>query len=170
VDSKPLERLVLMGRIVAPYGVKGWLKIDPFTQHVHGLLGYDHWHVGIDGAWQIRKVDSAKVHGATVVAKLVGIEDRDMALPLQGLRVAVLRSEFPDPEPGEYYWEDLVGLTVVNEQDCVLGQVARIFETGANDVIVVQGERERLLPFIEPVVRQIDLAAKTIKVIWDVDY
>ncbi|NCV03373.1 MAG: ribosome maturation factor RimM, partial [Burkholderiaceae bacterium] len=58
----------------------------------------------------------------------------------------------------------------VNEQDCVLGQVARIFETGANDVIVVQGERERLLPFIEPVVRQIDLAAKTIKVIWDVDY
>jgi len=170
VDKPPPERLVVMGRIVAPYGIKGWIKVQPFTQQPRGLLGYPVWQVGQEGAWGARKVEAAKVHGTTVVARLEGIADRDQAAALQGLRIAVPRGEFPEPAAGEFYWADLIGLKVVNAAGEALGNVTRVFETGANDVLVVEGERERLLPFIGPVIRQVDIAEGTITVDWDADY
>ena len=168
------EQLVTMGRIVAPYGIKGWIKIQPFTQQQQGLLDYPQWQVGQDGAWQLRTVEEAKVHGATVVAKLEGVADREQAAALQGMRIAVSRDDFPQPATNEFYWADLVGLKVVNAAGVTLGNVTRVFETGANDVLVVvdqvEGERERLLPFIAPVIRQVDIAGGTITVDWDADY
>ena len=110
------------------------------------------------------------MHGATVVAKLAGITDRDQAAVLQGMRVAISRDAFPDAAAGEFYWADLVGLKVVNSAGVELGTVSRVFETGANDVLVVEGERERLLPFIETVVRQVDVAGGSITVDWEADY
>lgn len=159
-----------MGRVLAPYGVKGWIKIQPFTQQNRGLLDYPLWQVGLDGAWQTQSVESAKVHGAAVVAKLAGIADRDQAAALQGMRIAVSRDDFPAPASGEFYWSDLVGLQVINAAGVVLGAVSRVFETGANDVLVVEGERERLLPFIETVIRKVDLADGRITVDWEADY
>lgn len=175
MNKKPLERLVTgqlvtMGRIVAPYGIKGWIKIQPFTQQQQGLLDYPQWQVGQDGEWRLRTVELAKVHGATVVAKLEGIADREQAAALQGLRIAVSRDDFPEPAANEFYWADLVGLNVVNADGVALGSVARVFETGANDVLVVEGERERLLPFIAPVIRQVDISGGMIIVDWDADY
>jgi len=175
VSKKPLpERLVVMGRVVAPYGVNGWIKVQPFTQQYRGLLDYPLWQVGHDGAWQTRSVESAKVHGAAVVAKLAGIADRDQAEALQGMRIAISRDEFPEPAAGEYYWDDLIGLQVINAAGVGLGTVSRVFETGANDVLVVEdkvsGERERLLPFIETVIRRVDLAGGVITVDWEADY
>jgi 16S rRNA processing protein RimM len=175
VRNKPLpERLVVMGRVVAPYGIKGWLKIQPFTQQQRNLLDYPAWQVGRDGAWQARSVEAAKVHGAMVVAKLEGIADRESAAVLQGLQIAVSRDDFPEPAAGEYYWADLIGLKVVNVAGVTLGSVARVFATGANDVLVVEdkvaNERERLLPFIAPVIRQVDIAGGSIIVDWDADY
>ena len=168
------EQLVTMGRIVAPYGIKGWIKIQPFTQQLQGLLDYPQWQVGQDGKWQLRSVEVAKVHGATVVAKLEGVADREQAAALQGMRIAISRDDFPAPATNEFYWSDLVGLKVVNAAGVVLGSVTRVFETGANDVLVVvdqvEGERERLLPFIAPVIRQVDIAGGTITVDWDADY
>jgi 16S rRNA processing protein RimM len=166
----PPDRLVVMGRVLAPYGVKGWIKIQPFTQQNRGLLDYPLWQVGHDGAWQAQSVESAKVHGAAVVAKLAGIADRDQAAALQGMRIAVSRDDFPPPASGEFYWSDLVGLQVINAAGVVLGAVSRVFETGANDVLVVEGERERLLPFIETVIRKVDLAGGRITVDWEADY
>lgn len=163
-----------MGRIVAPYGIKGWIKIQPFTQQQHGLVDYPQWQVGQDGEWQSRTVEVAKVHGATVVAKLEGVADREQAEALQGLQIAVSRDDFPAPAKNEFYWADLVGLKVVNAAGVALGSVSRVFETGANDVLVVEdrgaNERERLLPFIAPVIRQVDIAGGTIIVDWDADY
>lgn len=168
------ERLVTMGRIVAPYGIKGWIKIQPFTQQQRGLLDYPRWQVGQEGAWQPRVVETAKVHGATVVAKLEGIADRESAAALQGLRIAVSRDDFPELAKNEFYWADLIGLAVVNEAGVALGKVVRVFETGANDVLVVddgsEGARERLLPFIETVIRLVDVAGGTITVDWGADY
>ncbi len=170
----PPERLVVMGRIVAPYGIKGWVKVQPFTQQQRGLLDYPVWQVGREDAWLARPVEVAKVHGTTVVAKLEGIADREQAAALQGQRIAISRDDFPAPAVGEFYWADLIGLKVVNVAGVTLGNVARVFETGANDVLVVEdkaaNERERLLPFIEPVVRQIDLVGGTMIVDWDADY
>lgn len=159
-----------MGRIVAPYGIRGWVKIQPFTQQPQGLLDYPEWQVGREGQWQTRIVETAKPHGNTVTAKLRGIDDRDQAAVLRGLQIAVSRDDFPEPGAGEYYWADLVGLEVVNEAGTALGQVTEVFETGANDVLVVAGERERLLPFIGPVIRQVDVAGGRIVVDWDADY
>jgi 16S rRNA processing protein RimM len=168
-----------MGRIVAPYGIKGWIKIQPFTQQQQGLLDYPRWQVGRDGEWQLRVVEVAKVHGATIVAKLEGVAGREQAEALQGLRIAVSRDDFPVPATNEFYWSDLVGLKVVNAAGVALGSVTRVFETGANDVLVVEdnvanevaaNQRERLLPFIAPVIRQVDIAGGTISVDWDADY
>lgn len=172
------ERLVTMGRIVAPYGIKGWIKIQPFTQQQHGLVDYPQWQVGQDGEWQLRTVEVAKVHGATVVAKLAGVDDREQAAVLQGMRIAVSRDDFPEPATNEFYWADLVGLKVVNADGVALGSVTRVFETGANDVLVVEDKvaneaavkRERLLPFTAPVIRQVDIVGGTIIVDWDADY
>lgn len=172
------ERLVTMGRIVAPYGIQGWIKIQPFTQQQRGLLDYPQWQVGREDDWQLRSVEVAKVHGATVIAKLEGVADREQAAALQGMRIAVSRDDFPKPAADEYYWADLVGLKVINAAGLTLGNVARVFETGANDVLVVEeklanevaNQRERLLPFIATVIRQVDIAGGTIIVDWDADY
>ena len=163
-----------MGRVVAPYGIKGWIKVQPFTRQQGDLLDFPSWQLGLDGAWQSRSVESAKVHGATVVAKLEGVADREQAAALQGMRIAVSRDDFPVPGADEIYWADLIGLTVVNVSGVVLGTVSRVFETGANDVLVVEelvkGGRERLLPYIAPVILQVDAAGGTITVDWGVDY
>jgi len=99
-----------------------------------------------------------------------GIADREQAAALGRMQIAVSRDDFPAPAAGEFYWADLIGLQVVNVAGVTLGNVARVFETGANDVLVVEGERERLLPFIEPVVRKVDVAGGMIIVDWDADY
>lgn len=166
----PPERLVVMGRVIAPYGIKGWIKVQTFTQQQRGLLDYPVWQVGQEGIWQARPVEAAKVHGATVVAKLEGIADREQAAALRRMQIAISRDDFPAPAAGEFYWADLIGLQVVNVAGVTLGNVARVFETGANDVLVVEGERERLLPFIESVVRKVDVAGGMIIVDWDADY
>jgi 16S rRNA processing protein RimM len=171
VNKKPLpERLVAMGRVLAPYGVKGWVKIQPFTQRPESLIDYPEWRLQKGDVSQARTVEAAKVHSNAVVAKLQGVDDRDQAAMLCGMQVAVSRGEFPDPGPGEYYWADLIGLTVLNEAGVTLGHVTEVLETGANDVLVVGGERERLLPFIGPVIRQVDVAGGRIVVDWDADY
>ena len=159
-----------MGRIVAPYGVKGWVRVQPFTQQPHALLDYAEWLLGNDGTWVPRVVQEARVHGASVVARLAEAADREHALALRGLRIAVRRERLPEVRANEYYWADLIDLAVVNTEGVEFGTVARVFETGANDVLVVDGERERLLPFISPVIRQVDIAGGRIVVDWDADF
>jgi len=163
-----------MGRVVAPYGIKGWIKIQPFTQQPRDLLDYPNWQVGRENTWQDWAVESAKVHGAAIVAQLAGITDRDQAAGLQGMRIAVSRDDFPEPAADEIYWADLIGLKVVNVAGETLGTVSSVFETGANDVLVVEGGmesgRERLLPYIASVIRQVDAAGGTITVDWDAEY
>jgi 16S rRNA processing protein RimM len=171
VSSKPLpDRPVVLGRIVAPFGVKGWVKIQPFTAAPRNLAAYRTWWLGQDGEWRERTVEQAHPHGETVVAKLAGCEDRDTAAGMKGWEIAVPRAALPEAAPGEYYWNDLLGLRVENEQAQELGIVARMMATGANDVLVVEGDRERLIPFIGEVVKRVDLEARVITVDWGADY
>jgi 16S rRNA processing protein RimM len=159
-----------MGRVSGPFGVKGWVKLQPFTQAPENLLAYPTWWVGGDGSWQQSRIEGGHVQGDSVVAKIAGCEDRDAAALYRGKDVAVPRDAFPQPAANEFYWADLVGLRVVNEQGEDLGAVKEVFETGANDVLVVQGGRERLIPFTAPVVKQVDVAARVIRVDWGSDY
>lgn len=170
MSQSPPDDLVVMGRITVPYGVRGWVNIQPHTEYLDGLFDYPVWWVEKDGAWQAFSVEDAKVHGDHLVAKLEGIVDRDQAFGLKGKSVAVPRDQLPEPDENEYYWSDLVGLEVENEQGVALGRIAGLFETGANDVMVVKGERERLIPFIDQVVKDVDLAGKHMRVDWDADF
>lgn len=159
-----------MGRIVAPYGIYGWLKIQPDTEMLDGLLDYPDWWLGREGQWQKYEVETARVHSNTLLVKLKGVADRDAAFALKGRQVAVPREQLPEPEENAYYWSDLIDLQVKNLQDVDLGKVSELFETGANDVMVVKGERERLLPFIAQVVLDVNLDAGTMLVDWDAEF
>jgi 16S rRNA processing protein RimM len=162
-----------MGRIAAPFGVKGWVRVEPFTAAVKNLLAYPTWWIGGGDDWQERAVIEAKAHGRAVVARLAGCDDRDAALRLRGSEVAVPRARLPQTQPNEYYWADLIGLKVASTAGVDFGSVTRILATGANDVLVVQGASdgpERLIPFIADVIADVDLEAGVMRVNWDADY
>lgn len=159
-----------MGRVVAPYGVQGWVKIQPFTEALDGLFDYDQWWISSPSGWHVAEVDEARIHGKVIIAKFVDCVGRDAAFALKGREVAVSRDDMPIPAEDEYYWSDLIGLRVTNAQNIVLGEIRDIFETGANDVLVVQGERERLIPFTDQVVLNVDLLAKHMLVDWEADF
>lgn len=159
-----------MGRITAPFGIKGWIKLQPLTAAPENLQAYSRWWIGSAGQWQECRVEHAQVHGVSVVAKLAGCEDRDAAGRFRGCEVAVPREALPETAANEFYWSDLVGLKVVNAENDDLGTVSEVFATGANDVLVVQGDRERLIPFTEEVVKQVELAGGVIRVDWGRDY
>jgi len=167
---KSLDNLVVMGRIAAPYGVKGWMKIQTFSEAIDTLADYSEWYVKRGNDWQLYTVADARVHTKVLVAALAGVADRDQALALKGCEIAVERASLPAAQEGEYYWSDLVGLNVVNLRGEAFGTIEQILEAGAHDVLVVRGEREHLIPFVGQIVRHVDLAARTVQVDWELDY
>ncbi|MFZ5594116.1 MAG: ribosome maturation factor RimM [Pseudomonadota bacterium] len=162
--------LVVIGRISGIYGVRGWVKVYSYTEPRESILGYLPWQVCVGGLWQAMRVSDGRLHGKGVVAKLDGYDDPESAKALRGADIAVCREQLPVPEDGRYYWSDLIGLEVVTVDGVVLGEVDHLLETGANDVLVVQGERERLIPFIPQVVIDVDLAGKMMRVYWDPEF
>jgi len=162
--------MVVMGRVAGAFGIKGWVKVQTFTESIDSLLAYPIWWLNAGTGWSENKVEEATVHGRSVIAKLAGIDDRDAAAKLGGAAVAVPRSALPPNAGGEYYWTDLVGLRVMNVQGIALGRVAKLLETAAQQVLLVEGERERLIPFIEPVVVSVDVAGGSLVVDWDADF
>ncbi len=161
-----------MGRIIAPYGLKGWVRIEPYGAHLDGLRAHPALWVGRKGDWREMKVaESVLQHGASLVARLEGCTERDAALGLKGSEIAVERAALPENGKDEFYWADLVGLKVVNVKDEELGRLAELFDNGAHPVMrVVDGETERLLPFVAQVVRQVELAEGRIRVEWELDW
>lgn len=166
------SELVVMGRVIAPYGVLGWLKIHPDTEVLDGLLDYKSWWIGKDDNWRELKVESAKIHNNILVVKLQSIDDRDIAFSCKGKQIAVPRELFPKLEKDEFYWSDLIGITVSNQQNVDFGKIIDVFATGANDVIVAKSDtgQERLMPYIADVILEVDLNAKKMLVDWDADF
>jgi 16S rRNA processing protein RimM len=162
--------MVVMGRVGAPFGIKGWIKVQPFTHSLDGLLEHRAWWLGRDGRWGKSKVEDGAVHGRSLIAKLEGCEDRQAAARLKGFEVAIPRDEFPASAAGEYYWSDLIGLEVTNREGVLLGRVVRLIETGASPVLVLEGERERLIPLAQPVVVSVDVADSRLIVDWGADF
>ena len=155
-----------MGRIADSYGVRGWVKVAPEGGVKETLASAKEWWVGADA----HKVSQAKVHGATVVAKLSGIATREEARALRGQTVSVPRAALPEPEKGTYYLADLVGLEVVNGQGVKLGTVKRFYSNGPQDVMEVSGEKDRLIPWVAAVVQEVSLEKRQIRVDWGADW
>ncbi len=164
------NNLVIMGRVVAPYGVLGWLKVLPDTELIDGLFDYKRWWVGKGKDWREVKVNAGKVHNDVLLVKLEGVNDREAALGCKGQQIAVPRDALPTLAEDEVYWSDLIGLIVRNQQDIEFGKIVDVFETGANDVIVVQGDIERLIPYTAQTVIDVNVAQQSMLVDWDKDY
>jgi len=166
------QRFVTLGRISGVHGVQGWVRVHSDTSPRENIVNYSPWHLIREGRRESRKVNAGRRQGKAVVAKLEGCNDRDAAEELVGALISIPRSALPDTTvPGEYYWADLVGLSVVTVDGVELGRIEQLFETGSNDVIVVQGDKERLVPYIwEQVVREVDLEAGVMRVDWDPEF
>lgn len=164
--------LITMGRLGAPYGIKGWLWVYPETEYPDSLLEYAEWQIGNEGQWHPMTVEAAEMRPNGLVVKFVGIADRDEAAKLRSRFVAIPRTAFPEADDDEYYWTDLIGLTVVNLADEVLGRIDSLLETGANDIMVVIDEagNRRLIPFVSAIVQSVDLQNRRIVADWGLDY
>jgi len=169
LESPDGERLVILGEVAGVFGVRGWIKIRSHTAPPENILDYPRWWLGTPSGWQRRTLEAGQPHGTRIIGKLAGCDDPAQAAALMGTPIAVPRADLPQAEADEYYWTDLEGLTVETLQGVELGRVDHLFETGSNDVIVVRGARELLIPFIAQAVIRVDLAARRIVVDWDVD-
>jgi 16S rRNA processing protein RimM len=170
--------MVIMGRIAAAHGIRGWVKIQPYTEYLDSLLDYRPWWIGQEGGpWREVKVKQCEVHNKTLAAELPDCPDRTAAQKLKGLLIAVPRNSLPKQNSDEYYWSDLIGLAVVNEENVPLGTVSNLLETGANQVLSVTpvagkagSSGEILIPFVASAIKRVDLKNKTIHVDWALDY
>lgn len=166
------SQLITMGFIRGAAGIKGWVKIGSDTEYVDSLLDYPTWYL-IKGKQRVEvSVETGKVvNNKELQVKFVDCDDRNQAELWQGYTIAVARADFEDTEEGEYYWTDLIGMSVVNQDQVVLGTVHSLLQTGAHDVLVVRGELgETLIPFVEAFVGEVDISLKTIQVEWALDY
>ncbi len=166
------DRWVVLGEISGVHGVAGWVKIFSFTDPPQGILEYSRWYLSGAGLEHhpvaLRR---GRKQGKGIVAQLDGCDDREQARDLIGSEIAVRRGDLPSVDAGEHYWADLIGLRVVTLEGTSLGIVEKLFDTGANDVVVVQGEREHLIPYLPgKVVRDIDLENGTMRVDWEADF
>ncbi len=172
--------LVNVGRITAVYGIKGWVKVHSYTEPQENLFEYHPWFLKTKHGVKQIEIDEARPHGDAFVAHIVGVDDRDLAAQYTAADIAVERDILPELDEGEYYWSQLEGLVVftrIGGQRQRLGKVSKLFETGANDVLVVVGDaasidqRERLIPYVPgQFVLEIDLEAGEILVDWDPDF
>ncbi|MCW4454827.1 ribosome maturation factor RimM [Flavobacterium sp. MXW15] len=170
--KKDTERRILLGRIVGAFGVRGEIKLESWTEPRSAIFRYQPWILRTPAGQEselsgVRGRDSGK----HLVAVFPDVTDRDMVEAMRGTEIHVLRSALPPPRPDEYYWVDLEGLQVRTVEGVELGQVSHLFSTGANDVMAVRGDRERLIPFVLPdFVKSVDFDANLIVVDWDPEF
>ena len=166
------ERRILLGRIVGAFGIRGQIKIESWTEPRDAIFRYQPWILrDVQGNEREFQGARGKESGKHLVATFTDVTDRDVVEAMRGTDIYVLRSALPPPKAGEFYWIDLEGFRVVNLEGVDFGTVSHLFSTGANDVLSVRGDRERMVPFVEPdFVKSIDFDGGLITVDWDPDF
>ncbi len=174
--EQALADIVVLGKIVDAYGMKGAVKIHPFADDPDAWSSMTHWWLGHESdpphQWRRVKLSKCREHSGVLVASIDDMSDRTAAEQLRGTLVGAPRCELPATRKGEYYWADLIGMEVINLRDQSLGKVMGLIETPANDVVRVgRGESvEQLLPFVAAVVLDVDLSTRCIRVDWEADW
>ncbi len=164
------DELICVGHVLGAQGIKGWIRVFSNTSPRENIVSYSPWLLE-QGDELVEMKVSGRLQGKNVVAKLAGIDDRNRAEALTGCRLFIRPQQLPGLEAGEYYWSDLIGLEVETLAAEPLGVVAEMLETGADDVMVLRGERERLIPFVlDEIVRDVDLVERRLVVDWSPEY
>ena len=165
------DEMVLMGRVVASWGVKGWVKVEPYSDERDTLCRFPSWWIRKRDAHRKVPVAECKVHGAHVVARFEGCGDRDQAEAYRGSEVALRRRELPPAAPNEVFQSDLIGLTVLGSKGERLGRIVEILDNPGNPILRIAGEdRERLVPFVPPMIRAVDVEAGVVELEWGADW
>lgn len=171
------QDLTVLGKITTAFGVKGWVKVYSYTDPMASIFDYPSWFVNIDGQWRTIKVREGKPQGKGLVAALEGVNDRDAALALSQVEIAVPTADLPELDEDEHYWFQLQGLKVFHTDGQLLGQVKELFDSGGgNQVMVISSttdsidSRQRMVPFVGAIVLEVDLEQGQIQVDWDPDF
>lgn len=162
---------ITVGRFGRPHGIKGFVTIHSFTEPRDNILRYTDWRVFLNNEWQPIHLLSVAVQHKAIIAQVEGYPERESVARLTNLDIAVAKEQLADLEPGEFYWHDLIGMKVVNQKGEVFGNVIEIMPTGSNDVLVVQGEKKYLIPYLPgQFVTNINAEQQLITVDWDLDF
>ena len=163
--------LLVVGKVASPYGVRGWMHVYSFTDPITNILNYTPWYIGKEEQWQQYEIEEGRSHGKGIVVRLPSFTDIDQAERLRGALIAVKKTQLPPPGKDEFYWFDLVGLEAVTLKGQILGRVDSLMETGANDVLVIKGEHEHLVPYVkDEFIKEVNLEKGVIIVDWDPDF
>jgi 16S rRNA processing protein RimM len=166
-----MEEKIVMGKILGPHGIKGWIKIHPFTEKKDSLIDHKILMASKDEKlWQSFEVESMDVGDKFILAKFKGVDDRNAAEKLNKFFISLDKSSLPKLDENNYYWHELIGLDVKNNEGMYFGKVDSLIETGANDVLVVLGDKEYLIPYIKQVILEVNLETNMIRVDWQDDY
>lgn len=186
------EDAVEVGRVLDAWGIKGWIKVQCFADDPQALLDATRWHVQPPDDGPLKRpvasaaaatprhlaIVSSRKHGDVIVAQVRGVDDRNGAEALRGLRIFLARGAFPKPRAGEYYWVDLIGLSVVNRDGVPMGTVTGLIDTGPHSVLRLAKPEseanpdgdERLIPFVGAYVDDVNMADRVITVDWGLDF
>jgi 16S rRNA processing protein RimM len=168
------NRHIIVGKIGSTYGIHGWLKVHAYTEFSTDILNYKPWYLsfGNDSNETVEakpyKVEDGRIHGNSIIVKFAGINSPEEGRLLTGATIYVERSQLPPLKDNEYYWSDLIGLTVINKNGERLGKVIYLMATGSNDVLIVKGEKEFAIPYLlDKVILNVDLSKQEIYVDWE---
>lgn len=164
------DRIVVLGKIVGSFGVKGWVKVKSYTEPVDNILAYETWQVGVAGRWTPVKVEEGRVTDKGVLAKLAGLASPEEARLKVGLELGVWRSEMPAPTGGDYYLSDLEGIEAYSAEGELLGRVDHFRSTPGGTVVIVRGEQEHWIPFVKERIVTVELDAGRIVLDWSADW
>jgi 16S rRNA processing protein RimM len=180
MSAQTEQELIVVGQLAGVFGVKGWLKVRSFTQPEDNILNYGPWRIQSAQGLELVEVDAFQVRPQGLVVHFKGLDDRDLAAAYGRAKIVVDKQLLPDLTAGDYYWHQLIGLKVIScyqNGSALLGEVAEMLETGANDVVVVKpcegsiDGTERLIPYVQgQYVVAVDLADKTMRVDWDPEF
>lgn len=163
------EDYLVIGKIGSVYGIKGWIKITPFTESIEKILDYNPWYLSNGDRWEKIELEAGRQYGKGVIVKIPGSDTPETSKKLTGKMIAIRRDQLPSLPKEEYYWRDLEGLTVIDQHEKKIGVVIYLMETGSNDVLVVKSDdKEYAIPYLlKETVRKIDLVKREIHVDWD---
>jgi len=165
-----MPKKVAIGKFGKTFGVRGWIKIHSFTTPKENILELAPWQIEKNGQWQEVPIEVHKIHHQNIVIKLKNIDDVDTIKLYTNLNIFIDQTLLPKLPKNEYYWDNLIGLKVTNKESSELGIVDHLFGTGSNDVMVVKGKKEHLIPYLKNVIIEVDLEQRTMVVDWDEDF
>jgi 16S rRNA processing protein RimM len=161
---------LVVGRFGKTYGVSGWIKVISFTTPQENILKFQPWLIQKKDEWEEFYFEASKKHAGGVIVKLPSCNSPEEARYFTNINIGIRREQLPKLPANEFYWDDLIGLDVVNKEGVNLGKIEELIATGSNDVLVVMGDRKRLIPYISNVIIKVDLSSKSVSVDWGEDF